>query len=60
MIKEETEPTKFQVMINGISYGSPQPTRHLAEMLLTNLTPEQRILSEIRAVTSTGQQILFG
>lgn len=56
----EQEPTNFQVFINGIPYGSKQPTKHLAESLLNNLTPDQRALAEIRPVTTTGQQVLFG
>lgn len=56
----EQEPTKFQVYINGIPYGSAQPTKFLAENLLVNLTPDQRALAEVRPVTSTGQQVLFG
>lgn len=60
MLITEEEPTKFQVLINGVPFGSPQPSRFLAESLLTNLTPDQRALAEIRPVTSTGQQVLFG
>ena len=60
MISEVVEPTKFQVVINGIPYGSMQPTRSLAEMLLTNLTSDQRLLAEIQLVTQTGKQLLFG
>lgn len=56
----EQEPTKFQVIINGVPYGSAQPTRALAEALLSNLTPDQRALSEIRVVTQDGKQLLFG
>lgn len=51
--------TKYQVFIKGIPYGTTQPTRMLAEMLLTNLTPEQRVLAEIKPVTAAGQQLLF-
>lgn len=60
MILTEQEPTKFQVVINGVPYGAPQPTRMLAEMLLTNLTPDQRLLAEVRPVTTGGKEILFG
>ena len=60
MIHEETNPTKFQVVINGVPYGAPQPSRMLADMLLTNLTPDQRLLAEVRPVTQGGKEILFG
>lgn len=56
----ETEPSKYQVIINGVPFGSPQPTRHLAESLLNNLTVDQRALAEIRPVTQDGRQVLFG
>ena len=51
--------TKYQVFIQGVPYGTIQPTRMLAEMLLTNLTPDQKILAEIKPVTVSGQQLLF-
>lgn len=56
----EAQPTKFQVVINGIPYGAPQPTTQLAEMLLYNLTPDQRLVAEVRSVTSDGKQLLMG
>lgn len=55
----EAQPTKFQVIINGVPYGTPQPTSQLAELLLNNLTPDQRLLSEIRVVTPEGKQLLM-
>ncbi len=56
----EQEPSRFQVVINGVPFGAPQPTRFLAENLLVNLTPEQRLLAEIRPITLDGKQVLFG
>lgn len=56
----EQEPTRYQVIINGIPYGAPQPSKQLAEALLANLTPDQRLLAEVRVVTNEGKQILFG
>jgi hypothetical protein len=56
----EQMPTKFQVKINGIPYGQPQPTRMLAEMVLMNLTPDQRMLAEVVPVSQAGQQLLLG
>lgn len=56
----EAQPTKFQVVINGIPYGAPQITPQLAEMLLYNLTPDQRLVAEVRSVTSDGKQLLMG
>ena len=53
------ESVKFQVFINGVPYGAPQPTRQLAEALLNNLTPDQRLLSEVKQLTSEGLQMLF-
>jgi len=54
------EPTKYQVVIKGIPYGAPQPTKTLAEQLLANLTPDQRLLGEIKLVTLEGKEVLFG
>jgi hypothetical protein len=59
MITEQL-PSKHQVVINNIPYGLPQPTRHLAEMILHNLTPDQQQLAEIRIVNQNGQQLLLG
>ncbi|MGZ8924615.1 MAG: hypothetical protein ACXW2E_01905 [Nitrososphaeraceae archaeon] len=59
MINEQTQP-KYQVTINGIPYGTPQPSKTLAEALLVNLTTDQRQLAEITLVTAEGKQILFG
>jgi hypothetical protein len=59
MITEQI-PTKHQVVINNIPYGQAQPTRHLAEMILHNLTPDQQCLAEIKIVNQSGQQLLLG
>lgn len=56
---QQQEQLKFQVMISGVPYGTPQPSRQLAELLLSNLTPDQRVLAEVASVTSQGQQLLF-
>lgn len=53
------ESIKFQVFINGVPYGTPQPTSSLAEALLNNLTPAQRVLAEVKQLTSEGLQLLF-
>lgn len=59
MLTEEN-PTKYQVFINGVRYGSPQPTVQLAESLLATLTPDQRLLAEVHPVSTDGKQLLFG
>lgn len=51
---------KYQVRINGISYGAPQASKHLAESLLNTLTPDQRMVAEVVPVTFDGMQLLFG
>lgn len=56
----EADPTRYQVLINGVNYGSPQPTQLLAEALLANLTPDQRSLSEVQPVTIDGKYLLMG
>ncbi|PPD51469.1 MAG: hypothetical protein CTY12_07900 [Methylotenera sp.] len=56
----EENPTKYQVFINGIRYGAPQPTVQLAEALLATLTPDQRSLAEVQPVSTDGKQLLFG
>jgi hypothetical protein len=56
----EQEPIRYQVTIKGVPYGSPQPTRQLAEQLLYNLSVDQRVLTEIKQVTPTGQELLLG
>jgi hypothetical protein len=56
----EQEPIQYQVTIKGIPYGAPQPSRQLAEQLLFNLSVEQRVLTEIKQVTPTGQELLLG
>lgn len=56
----EDNPTRYQVFINGVRYGSPQPTVQLAEALLATLTPDQRLLAEVQPVSTDGKQLLFG
>lgn len=56
----EQNPTKYQVFINGVRYGSPQPTVQMAEALLANLTPDQRLLAEVHPVSTDGKQLLLG
>lgn len=56
----EQQPIKFQVTIKGIPYGAPQITRQLAEQLLRNLSVDQQMVTEIKQVTSSGQELLLG
>lgn len=60
MLTENMPPLTFQVFINGIPQGSPLPTRMMAEMLAHSLSPNTQHLVEIRPITSTGKQMLFG
>lgn len=56
----EIDQVKFVVMMNGQAICAPQPTRHLAEMVLMNLPQQSRSLAEIVVVSNNGQQLLLG
>lgn len=60
MYLEQDNSTKYQVVINGVPYGTPQPSKHLAESILAKLVPEQQQLAEIRLITTDGKEVLFG
>ncbi|MCK9369734.1 hypothetical protein M0R04_07500 [Candidatus Dojkabacteria bacterium] len=60
MLTENTPPISFQVFVNGVPFGDKQPSMMLAEMIVCGLPSHNQHLVEIRPITSTGKQILFG
>ncbi len=60
MLLTEQTPLKYIVVVNGVQVGTSQPTKTLAEAIIINLSPEQRMFAEIRPVTTNGAQLLLG
>lgn len=60
MLLTEQTPLKFAVVVNGVQIGPSQPTRNLAEALILNLSPDQRLIAEIKPVTLSGSELLLG
>lgn len=51
---------QYVIKVNGVAISSPFGDRTVAEMARNNLPEEQKVLAEVVAVTTDGQQVLFG
>lgn len=60
MLLTEQTPVNYVVMVNGQRVCMPQQSRTLAEAILIQLPEQQRVLAEIKAVTPSGAEVLFG
>lgn len=56
----EVDVVKYVVKVNGMSVGSPQISRSLAEGIVASLPPEKQQLAEIVVFTSDNKEMLLG
>ena len=60
MLITEELPMKYLVVVNGTPISNPQASRSLAEAIVLQLPADQRMVAEIRSVTTDGRQLLLG
>jgi len=60
MLNDGMDNVQYVIKVNGVVISAPFGDKGGAETARNNLPEEQRMLSEVVAVTNDGKQVLFG
>ncbi len=60
LITDNMDVVFYVVTVNGVEKSVRFSERMMAEMAITNLEPKDKIIAEVKSITSDGKQVLFG